>query len=219
MTSGWLDADGPVRILPPQTEASPMTQSRDDAGPDDTLAPSAEGEEATAAEEAGAPALVPDEVARLESRVQELEARLRTVSAAYRQKSDEIESVKRRLEDRAQMQEEIRRGEVVASLFDPVENLHRSLEASKGLPAEQGLRMVYQQFMTALHTLGLEEVPGVGAMFDPSLHEAIATQPVDRRDQDNVIQSVFSSGYRIGKRLIRPARVVIGSYTPPAAEA
>jgi molecular chaperone GrpE (heat shock protein) len=155
----------------------------------------------------------------LEARVQDLEARLRTVSAAYRQKQDEIESVKRRLEDRAAMQEEIRRGEVVATLFDPVENLHRSLDAAKGLAPEQGLRMVYGQFMTALQKLGLEEVPGVGSAFDPSLHEAIGTQPVQAEEEDGKIQSVFSAGYRIGKRLIRPARVVIGSYTAPVAEA
>ncbi len=181
-------------------------------------APTPETGEPGTSEESGA-SLVGEATGQLEARVQELEARLRTVSAAYRQKQEEIESVKRRLEERAALQEEIRRGEVVASLFEPVENLHRSLEASKGLPAEQGLRMVYQQFMTALHKLGLEEVPGAGAPFDPSLHEAIATQHVDQPDQDGVIQAVFSTGYRIGKRLIRPARVVIGSYSPPAPEA
>jgi molecular chaperone GrpE len=181
--------------------------------PDDTTPP--EGEATT---ETGAD-LLGDSTAQLEARIQELEARLRTVSAAYRQKQEEIESVKRRLEDRAAMQEEIRRGEVVGSLFDPVENLHRSLEASKGLPAEQGLRMVYQQFMSALQKLGLEEVPGAGSPFDPSLHEAIATQPVESSDEDGTVLSVFSAGYRIGKRLIRPARVVIGSYTAPVAEA
>jgi molecular chaperone GrpE len=76
--------------------------------------------------------------------------------------------------------------------------------------------MVYQQFMGALHKLGLEEVPGAGAPFDPALHEAIATAPVAEADQDGVVQSVFSAGYRIGTRLIRPARVVIGSYAPSA---
>ncbi len=160
-----------------------------------------------------------ERIQELEGRLYELEGRLRSVSAAYRQKQEEIESTKRRLEDRASFAEELRRGEVVASLFDPVENLHRSLEASRGQPAEEGLRIVYQQFMGALHALGLEEVPGAGARFDPAVHEAIATQPVQDADQDNVIQTVFAAGYRIGKRLIRPARVVIGSYSPPVAEA
>lgn len=192
-----------------------MSQSRDE-GPV-TVAPPEGGEEEISEDTTGT-ALVDEDAVRLEARVLELEARLRTVSAAYRQKQEEIESTKRRLEDRAALQEEIRRGEVVAALFDPVENLHRSIEASIGQPAEQGLRMVYQQFMSALHKLGLEEVPGAGAPFDPNLHEAIATQPVEHPDQDSRIQSVFSVGYRIGKRLIRPSRVVIGSYTAPAAE-
>lgn len=173
-------------------------------------------EEKPASEGESGATLVEDPTAAWEAKVQELEARLRTVSAAYKQKQDEIESTKRRLEDRASMQEEIRRGEVVGSLFEPVENLHRSLEAAKGHPTEAGLRMVYQQFMAALHKLGLEEVAGVGAGFDPNQHEAIATMPVSEPDQDNVVLTVFSTGYKIGKRLIRPARVVIGSYTPPA---
>lgn len=180
---------------------------------DEAESPASEG-----GAESGA-GLVQDESAELRSKIEELEARLRRVSAAYQQKQDEIEGVKRRLEERAAIAEEIRRGEVVASLFEPVENLHRSLESAKGHTSEQGLRMVYGQFMSALHKLGLEEVPGVGAPFDPSLHEAIATQPVTAEDQDGVIQAVFSAGYRIGKRLIRPARVVIGSYTTPVAEA
>lgn len=155
----------------------------------------------------------------LHARIAELEGRLRTVSAAWREKQDEIAATKDRLQRQAAVQEEIRRGEVVATLFDPVENLHRSIEAVKGHGAESGLRMVYHQFLDSLKRLGLEEVPGVGARFDPSIHEAIATSPVSDPGADNTVVNVFSAGYRIGARLIRPARVVIGSYTTPIAEA
>jgi len=161
----------------------------------------------------------PDPTAELQSRVQELEARLRTVSAAFREKQEEIHAVRDRLQRQAAVQEEIRRGEVVASLFEPVENLHRSIESVKGHSVEVGLRMVYQQFLDALKALGLEEVPGVGSKFDPNVHEAIATAPVGEAARDNTIVSVFSTGYRIGSRLVRPARVVIGSFTAPVAEA
>lgn len=167
----------------------------------------------------GLDVLEDDVRAAFEARIHELEARLRVVSAAFQQKQDEIQSTKDRLQRNAAVQEEIRRGEVVQSLFEPVENLHRSLDAVKGHAAEQGLRMVLAQFMDALKRLGLEEVSGVGAPFDPNLHEAIATQPVPDKAKDNVVVSVFSAGYRIGNRLIRPARVVIGSYTGAAPEA
>ena len=154
-----------------------------------------------------------------EERIAELEARLRTVSAAFREKQDEIALVRDRLARQALVQEEIRRGEEVTTLFEPVENLHRAIDVVKGHGAEAGLRMVHQQFMEALRKLGLEEVPGVGTRFDPSVHEAIATQPVSDPAQENVVQAVFSAGYRIGTRLVRPARVIIGSYQSETPEA
>ena len=156
-----------------------------------------------------------------ERKIQELEARLRTVSSAYKEKVDEIDRVKDRLNRQAVIQEEIRRGEVVATLFEPVENLHRSLPAVRDVTpdAVRGLEMVHAQFMAALHKLGLEEVPGVGSRFDPNVHEAIMSQPVAEKEKDNTVLSVFSAGYRIGTRTIRPARVVIGSYTAEVAEA
>lgn len=151
-------------------------------------------------------------IAEAQARASDNEARLRQVSSAYRQKVEEIDSIKDRLSRQAAVQEEIRRGEVVESLFDPVENLHRAIDTLKGTPAEGGLRMVHLQFMTALGKLGLQEVPGVGFKFDPNVHEAIATMPVSDPAQDNHVMTVFSVGFRIGGRLIRPARVIIGAF-------
>lgn len=158
---------------------------------------------------------------RLAAQVAELEGRLRTVSAAYKQKVDEIEATKSRLERNAAVREEMRRGEVVAALFEPVENLHRAIAPLHAVAADaaQGLTMVHQQFLQALHALGLEEVGAAGDKFDPTVHEAIFSEPVGEAAQDNVVLRVFSVGYRNGRQLIRPARVVIGLYTAPAGEA
>lgn len=179
-------------------------------------------------EEAEADSVVPleapvpeDPTAPLLARISELEARLRTVSAAYREKQDEIQLTKDRLTRQASAQEEIRRGEAVMAIFEPVENLGRSLQSLRTTAPEAvvGVEMVYGQFVTALKVLGLEEVPGEGAKFDPALHEAIASEPVADAARDNTVLRVFSHGYRIGTRLIRPARVVIGSYVESVGEA
>lgn len=190
-----------------------MAASRQDETADSTTS-----EAASAASESGV-SLEGENSDDLSAAVTQLEARLRSVSAAYKDKQAEIVSIKDRLARQAHIQEEIRRGEVVQTLFEPVENLARSVEAAKGHPVEAGLRMVHAQFLDALRKLGLEEVPGVGTRFDPTLHEAIATQPVPTPAQDNLVLSVFSTGYRIGTRLVRPARVIIGSYVEPDAEA
>lgn len=170
------------------------------------------GEAQTTEESAGA-AVVDDEKVTLQNQLRDTEARLRTVSAAFRNYQDDIGAARERLARQAAIEEEIRRGEVVATVFEPVENLHRSINASKGLPEETlaGLKMIHQEFMSALKKLGLEEVPGVGSPFDPNVHEAIATMPTEDDAMDNKVVNVFSTGYRIGKRLVRPARVVIAS--------
>lgn len=165
----------------------------------------------------GVDTAVPTVEEQLRVQLAEIEGRLRAVSSAYKQAKEEIESTKTRLERNAAVREEIRRAEVVSSLFEPVENLHRSIQAVTANPAEaaQGLQMVYQQFLTALSALGLEEVGAEGQKFDPNQHEAILSQPVGDPAADGLVISVFSKGYRIPSRVIRPARVVIGVYTPP----
>lgn len=157
--------------------------------------------------------------AKLAAQVADLEARLRSVSAAYKVKVDEIEETKKRLERNGAIREEVRRGEIIAALFEPVENLHRAIQPLGPVAPEaaHGLSMVHQQFMTALRGLGLEEVGVAGERFDPNVHEAIHSQPVLHAAQDNTILSVFSVGYRNGRQLIRPARVVIGVFSDPIA--
>jgi molecular chaperone GrpE len=153
----------------------------------------------------------------------ELKERLRAVSQAYQKQQEEVEATKERLKRQAVVQEELRRGEVVASIFEPVENLRRSLDAAKrGASAEDtvvGLDLVLKEFMTAFASLGLEEVPGKGAKFDPNIHEALTTCPVPDEALHDAVVDVFAAGYRIGNRLIRPAKVIVGAWTAPIGEA
>lgn len=196
--------------------------SKRDAVPAATAAANPE-EQAVDAEVVDLGLVEPDPLDALRDEVQALNARLRTVSAAYQQQTSEVAEVRARLERQAVIKEQLRRGEVVSELFDPVENLRRSVDSiQKGAtPADAvaGLEMVLAQFMEGFAKLGLEEVAGKGARFDPSLHEALTTMPVFEEALDNTVLEVFSAGYRIGTRLIRPARVVIGEYKAPVGDA
>jgi molecular chaperone GrpE len=162
-------------------------------------------------------------VSALVAQKEALEARLRTVSAAYKEQQDELRATRERLERQAQSREELRRGEVVAALFEPFQNLRRSVGAVRsGAPPDEiarGLEIVENQILEAFGKLGLEEVPGKGARFDPGLHEAISTIPVTDPALDDIVIEVFSAGYRIGSRLIQPARVVIGRVQESSGEA
>lgn len=165
------------------------------------------------AEEEGVRLVDPNpELTEAKTQIAELQARLRAVSAAYKQLQEDVEATKVRLERQAEFQRTMQRGESVAKMFDPLDNLNRSMDAIEDGDAKDGLKMVVSQFMSALEELGLEVLNPVGLPFDPNLHEALSVVPVAEPAQDGAIIEVFSAGYRVGSRLLKPARVVIGRH-------
>ncbi len=144
------------------------------------------------------------------------------MSGRFQEEHLHLEAAQRRLKQEADIQWARQREKVIRTLFEPFQNLRRSLEAAeKGASAEshaEGLRAVVKQFMDAFLNLGLEEVPGKGARFDPNVHEALTVVTVRDRALDNVVIDVINAGWRVGERLITPARVIVGQLPEDFAE-
>ncbi len=62
--------------------------------------------------------------------------------------------------------------------------------------------------IAALQRAGIERYSPEGEPFDPTLHEAVAQQPVEGAEPGTVVE-VFQRGYRMGDSVVRPARVVV----------
>ncbi|MEQ1501719.1 MAG: nucleotide exchange factor GrpE [Myxococcota bacterium] len=173
------------------------------------------------------PALAPmvvalrEELAAAKASLDQNNARLRAVSKAYTDLQAENKSFKERMEHRAKLDSELQAFDQVRTFFDPVMNLKRSIHTpGQDLTAlTQGLSMVLGQFMEALSKLGLTEVPGVGATFDPQVHEALGLQPVTDPEQDGKVLVVHTTGFKVGGRVLQAAQVVIGKFEEAAGEA
>jgi len=74
----------------------------------------------------------------------------------------------------------------------------------------QGLKMIINEFNKALDEQGVKQLETANAKFDPDLHEAVANQPSDTVPEGVIIKQ-WSSGFKIGEKLLRPARVVVSS--------
>ena len=88
--------------------------------------------------------------------------------------------------------------------------LERALDAAEEhqeAKLEEGVRLVHRSLLDALQKQGLELIETDGA-FDPHVHEALLAQPADGAAPGSVIQ-VLQKGYRLGDRVLRPARVVV----------
>jgi molecular chaperone GrpE len=110
---------------------------------------------------------------------------------------------------------------LMKELLPVLDDLERALEAAaqNDLPTthprtgsppearlEEGVRLVERQLRDTLAREGLVEVETDGR-FDPHLHEALLTQP--SAAGDGAIIHVLQKGYRLGDRILRPARVVV----------
>jgi molecular chaperone GrpE len=100
---------------------------------------------------------------------------------------------------------------LVKELLPVVDDLERALQAAEQheeAKLEEGVRLVHRALADALVREGLEEVP-VEGKFDPNVHESLLSQPSDA-DEGSVIE-VLQKGYRLGDRVLRPARVVVAA--------
>jgi molecular chaperone GrpE len=157
-------------------------------------------------------------------RAKDNEGRLRKVSSAYKQLQGEMQALRERHARQREQDQKVMKAQVVKDLFEPLQNLRRSVDAmgSAGIEDDvlSGIQMVGRNFMEAFEQMGLEKVPGVGTPFSPDVHEALSVIPVAIPAADGRVIEVFSEGYRVGDTLIAPAKVVIGKYTaPPEPEA
>ncbi len=107
------------------------------------------------------------------------------------------------------------RAEVLLELLPVLDNFERALVSleKSGNDAEalrQGVELIHKQLNDAVTRMGLEPVESVGQTFDPNLHEAVTTEPSEDHEEDTIIEE-FQRGYRLGTRLLRPAKVKVAA--------
>jgi molecular chaperone GrpE len=105
---------------------------------------------------------------------------------------------------------------LVKELLPVLDDLERALEAAEEheeAKLEEGVRLVHRELRDALAKEGLVEIDSDG-QFDPHVHEALLSQPSG--EDDGAILEVIQKGYRLGDRVLRPARVVISQGAPEA---
>jgi molecular chaperone GrpE len=71
-----------------------------------------------------------------------------------------------------------------------------------------GVEYIYNQIKGVLDQNGLKEINPVGEKFDPNVHEAVKYESLEDKKENTVI-SVVEKGYKLGAKLIRPAKVVV----------
>lgn len=95
--------------------------------------------------------------------------------------------------------------EALMPVYDDVD---RALTVSVDDPTKliPGIQAVQNKILHIFGTLGLEATGREGEQFDPQWHEAIQVVP---GKEDEKIMQTYQLGFKMGDKLVRPARVVV----------
>jgi molecular chaperone GrpE len=140
--------------------------------------------------------VVPDSPAELE--LAERIADLQRVQAEYA-------NYRRRVERDRQAVGEQALGAVLASLLPVIDDIDRARAHGE---VEGGFKLVAEGLETGLTKLGLTRFAEAGEPFDPAVHEAL-THGYSAEVSEAVVGEVYQPGYRVGERVLRPARVAV----------
>lgn len=177
---------------------------------DEEVVETAEGSETETAEEV----VSEIEVDEQEVRIQKLEQDLADARDTVLRKAAELENVRKRVQrERIALFEDAK----IAALEDflPIsEDMKRALSAVEGNEVNEsfleGVKLVANKFEEVLAKYGVESIDETGIPFDVNLHDAMLRQPAPKKKikSDTVLQ-VLESGYRIGNKVIKHAKVIV----------
>ncbi len=177
-------------------------------------------------EEAESPNLKPTYIEELEARTQAAERQVQDVRVRFEQLREQLQretdETRQRLNRAADERAAMEKAKFIADFLFVLDDLKRAISAvSHNAPREtvvEGIRSIESGVQNALTNAGVEPIAAVGELFDPELHEAVDTADADP-EMDGIVISEYSRGFRMGERLLRPARVTVGRASEQARKA
>ncbi|MFC0037384.1 nucleotide exchange factor GrpE [Actinomadura rayongensis] len=152
-----------------------------------------------------APAPEPEEKKEENTEAAELKAQLDERTADLQRLQAEYANYRKRVERDKSALRQIAVGNVLAELLPILDDVGRARQHNE---LTGGFKSVGEGLEATVAKLGLEKFGEVGEPFDPNVHEALL-HSYSADATETSVQTVLEPGYRIGDRILRPARVAV----------
>ena len=122
----------------------------------------------------------------------------------------DFENYKKRAARERQEYVQLANERLIGELLPILDDLERALSAAEQheeAQLEEGVRLVHRSLATLLGRHGVTSIDTDGK-FDPHVHEALLSQPSEA--EEGSVLDVVQKGYKLGERVVRPARVSCG---------
>lgn len=105
--------------------------------------------------------------------------------------------------------------DVFKAILPTIDDFERAIKANEQVSdintIKEGITLIYNKFKTSCMAKGLEPMESTGKPFDADLMEAITHIPSPTEDMKGKVIDDVEKGYKLGDKVIRFAKVVVGN--------
>lgn len=105
--------------------------------------------------------------------------------------------------------------DVFKAIIPTIDDFERAIKANETVtdaePIKEGMVLIYNKLKSACVSKGLEAMESINKPFDADLMEAITHIPSPSEDMKGKVIDEVEKGYKLGEKVIRFAKVVIGN--------
>ena len=121
----------------------------------------------------------------------------------------EFDNYRRRMNDNSRRVRDDATAEVLVKIVPVLDTIAQALKMIDDEKVAGGVKMIGDEITKLLRSYGVTEIEAEGKEFDPKLHEAVMQMPAETEEQKDTVKEVFQKGYKMGDKVIRPARVIV----------
>lgn len=150
------------------------------------------------------------ELESLKEELSQAQAKANEYLDGWQRAMAEFSNYKKRIEREQTQAQQWATANVIRRYLELFDDLERAL---KNRPQDnetarwaEGVELIYRKFLNYLENEGVQLIETEGQFFDPNLHEAISQEDHPELESGQII-AVVQQGYRLGERVLRPARV------------
>lgn len=105
--------------------------------------------------------------------------------------------------------------DVFKAIMPTIDDFERAIKANETVteiePIKEGISLIYHKLKVACTAKGLEAMDSIGKPFDADFMESITSIPAPSEDMKGKVIDEVEKGYKLGDKVIRFAKVVVGS--------
>ena len=140
---------------------------------------------------------------------QELQIKYDELDDRYKRVLAEFENFKKRSQKERESLYNSVLGDIITGILPIIDNLENAVKAEcKDEKYKQGVELVEKQIKEFLTKHNVEEIPAIGQIFDPSVHEAVSSVQDENKQSQEIVQE-YRKGYKLGSKILRHSMVVV----------